>query len=218
MTWKQMRILKENGAEFANHSSSHNSLLPLNSETNKQWEKRISLDIQTTQLKLQKELGTTTNINPPLFSYPYGEYNTKIAKLIKKLGYIGVTQTSGAIDINSDLKILNRFPMAEAFASSDSFITKLNTLPLPIESVSLKEPILKDENPPSLSIKLKQPLKNIACYLSSGESIKIKWISKIEFEVKANKPLKSPREKYTCTAPTKDGKWYWYSHLWIIKK
>jgi len=218
MTWDQMRILKENGVEFANHSLTHNSLLPLNNETNIELEKRIIDETQMAQLKLQKELGSDTNINPPLFSYPYGEYTIKITELIKKFGYIGVTQISGTIDLNSDLTLLNRFPMAEAFASPNSFITKLNTLPMPIESVSTKEPILKDQNPPILRIKLKQALKNIGCYLSSGEAIKITWISKTVFEIKANKPLKPPREKYTCTAPAKNGKWYWYSHLWIVKK
>ncbi len=61
-----------------------------------------------------------------------------------------------------------------------------------------------------------KPLKNLACYTSNGEAITLKWISKTEIEVQAPKQLKPPRDKYTCTAPAKDGKWYWYSHLWII--
>ena len=218
MSWEQMRIMKTNGAQFANHSSTHTSLLPQKNETNIELKTRIIEEIQRAQLKLQKELGSDTNINPPLFSYPFGEYNIEITELIKKLGYIGVTQTSGAIGIDSDLKVLSRFPMAEAFATTKGFITKLNTLPMPIESISKKEPIIKDENPPKLRIILKQALKNMGCYLSNGDTIKIKWISKIELEVTANSPIKSPREKYTCTAPAKDGKWYWYSHLWIINK
>lgn len=218
MTWEMMREMQENGAEFANHSLSHAFLLPRDNETDEVWEKRVRGEIEGAQLRLQEELGAGTNENPRLFSYPFGEYNIKTAKLIEELGYIGITQTSGAIGESSDLRALTRFPMAEVFATHEGFITKLNTLPMPIKSVLPREPLLNEENPPKLTIKLKQPLKYLGCYLSSGEEINVKWISQTEFEVSANVPLMPPRQRYTCTAPAKDGKWYWYSHLWIVKK
>ncbi len=217
LTWEMMKEMQANGAEFANHSLSHDFLLQKKHEKTQAWKKRITTEIQGTQLRLQKELGADVNENPRLFSYPFGEYDINLSKLIKELGYIGITQTSGPIGKNSDLEAIPRFPMAEAFGSPESFITKLNTLPMPIKSVSPKETILKEKNPPTLFIKLNEPLKNIACYISNGEAIKVKWISKTEIEVSANEPLKAPRDKYTCTAPAKDAKWYWYSHLWIIK-
>ena len=218
MSWEMMREMKSGGAEFANHSLSHDFLLPRASETDTVWKKRISTEVQGAQLRLKEELGSDTNEKPRLFSYPFGEYNLKMAELIKGLGYIGVTQTSGPIGIDSDLRALGRFPMAEAFGSPKGFITKLNTVPMPIEFISQSEPLLKDENPPKLRIKLKYPLKNLRCYISSGEVIKLNWISKKEIEIVANEAISSDREKYTCTAPAQNGKWYWYSHLWILKK
>lgn len=107
--------------------------------------------------------------------------------------------------------------MAEVFATPEGFKTKLNTLPMPIESALPKEPVVRFENPPELRIKLKEELKDVNCFLSSGERVELKWVSKKEFEIKSDKSIKAPREKYTCTAPAKDGKWYWYSHLWIVK-
>jgi len=218
MSWEQMREMKAYGAEFANHSLSHDFLLQRESETALKWRKRVTKEIQKAQLRLKEEFGEDTNENPRLFSYPFGEYDIKTLELIKELGYIGITQTSGPIGADSDLRALTRFPMAEAFASPEGFITKLNTLPMPIESVSEKEPLLKEENPPKLRIKLKQPLKYVGCYISSGEAIKVRWISQTQIEIIANRALKAPREKYTCTAAAKNGKWYWYSHLWIVKK
>ncbi|MEA3331738.1 MAG: polysaccharide deacetylase family protein [Campylobacterota bacterium] len=218
MTWEMMRKMQENGAEFANHSLSHDFFLPKNSETEGVWKKRVRGEIEGAQLRLKEEFTEETNENPRFFSYPFGEYNMKTAKLIKALGYVGMTQTSGAIGESSDLRALTRFPMAEAFATHEGFITKLNTLQMPIKSVSPREPLLDEENPPILTIKLKEPLKHLGCYLSSGEEINVKWISQTEFEVSANAALIPPRQRYTCTAPAKDGKWYWYSHLWIVKK
>ncbi|MFA5232942.1 MAG: hypothetical protein WC390_00975 [Sulfurimonas sp.] len=43
----------------------------------------------------------------------------------------------------------------------DGFLVKLNTLPLPIESLSTIEPLVGNENPPKLTIKLKKEIKNI---------------------------------------------------------
>ena len=217
ISWEQMRVMMADGVEFANHSLSHPYLLQKKSETDKSWEKRVKDEILKAQKRLHEELGEETNENPRIFSYPFGEYDLKTANLVKKLGYIGITQTSGAFSKESDLRFIPRFAMAEAFASLDGFISKLNTLVMPIKSLSYKDTILKETNPPLLRIELERPLENLACYLSSGEAINVKWISKKEFEVVSDEPIKNKRDRYTCTAPAGDGKWYWYSHLWILK-
>lgn len=216
MSWEQMREMQKNGAEFANHSLSHEYLLQRKNETESMWKKRMLQEITKAQKRLQEEFGEDTNEKPKLFSYPFGEYDLKTTELLKELGYIGITQTSGAISEDSDLRAIARFPMAEAYASEKGFMTKLNTLTMPIESVSENEPVFKGKNPPTLRIKLKEKLQ-VGCFLSNGEKIHVDWISNTEFEIAPVSALKPPREKYTCTAPAKDGKWYWYSHLWIIK-
>lgn len=216
MSWNMMKEMQNNGAEFANHSLSHEYLLPKVDETDEVWEKRFRNEVEKAQQRLQEELGDDTNKNPKLFSYPFGEYNLKMTQVLKELGYIGISQVSGAIGENSDMLALRRFPMAEAYATKSGFKTKLNTLVMPIESVSQKEPVIKQGTSPKLRLKLKEPLKNLRCFISSGEVIELKWLSKTEIEITANKPIKPPRDKYTCTAPAGNSKWYWYSHLWIV--
>jgi peptidoglycan/xylan/chitin deacetylase (PgdA/CDA1 family) len=218
MSWNQMREMLFFGAEFANHSLSHDYLSQMQNETDSEWKNRVTIQIQKAQSRLHEELGEDANENPRLFSYPFGEYDMKTANLIKELGYIGITQTSGPVGENSDLRFVTRFPMAEAFANPNSFISKLNTLPMPIESVSHNEPLVGRQNPPKLRIRLKKQLGNIRCYISNGDAIDFRWISQTEIEVYANEPIKQGREKYTCTAQSENGKWYWYSHLWIVKK
>ncbi|HEY9203591.1 MAG TPA: polysaccharide deacetylase family protein [Sulfurimonas sp.] len=217
MSWDEMREMQAFGAEFANHSTTHDYMLPQEGEDEQSWKKRIKEQIESAQKRLQEELGETTNENPKLFSYPFGEYTKESAEYIQSLGYIGITQTSGAIGMHSDTRTLPRFAMSEAYADMDGFTLKLKTLPLPIESVSSIEPLVKEENPPKLTIKLKHPLKNVGCYLSSGKAITVEWLSDREFSVQADEALKAPRDRYTCTAPSNDGRWYWYSHLWIVK-
>ena len=216
MSWDMMREMKKQGIEFANHSLNHDYLLKKADESNEEWLKRVKKQINNAQKRLQEELGSDTNENPRMFSYPFGEYNEKIIEILKELNYLGITQTSGPLGVNTDLMRVPRFPMAEAFASKSGFITKLNTVEMPIISAKPTEPMIK-ENPPKLFIELKAPLKNLSCYSSDGKKIRLNTISETKMEVVSNKVINTEREKYTCTAPAHDSKWYWYSHLWINK-
>ncbi len=216
MTWEEMRTMQKDGAEFANHSLSHPFLLPYKDETDKVWQKRVKKEILKAQKRLHQELGLQTNESPKLFSYPFGEYSLPMSKIVRGLGFIGVAQQSGPIRQDSDLGAIPRFAMAQKYASKSGFKTKLNTKPMPIESISPLNPITKENNPPKLRIKLKEPLR-VGCFIASGERIDVKWLSKREFEIVADAKLKPPRNRYTCTARAKDGSWYWYSHLWILK-
>lgn len=217
MNWPQMREMSLNGAEFSNHSLTHDVLMPRNNEKKYEWKSRLNKEINGAQIELQKKLGADTNNNPKILSYPYGEYTLKTANHIRSLGYVGVTQTSGAIDLNSDLRTLPRFAMSEIFGNINDFILKSNTLAFPIASASIYEPLIKDTNPPTLVLKLKHPVKRMKCFISNGQEIKVKFNSELEVEIQANQALKAPRNRYTCTAPAKNGRWYWFSHLWIIK-
>ncbi|EQB39392.1 hypothetical protein M947_06955 [Sulfurimonas hongkongensis] len=210
MSWSQMREIKKHKAEFINHSVMHHYLIQKD-------KKEIRDEILKAQRRLQEELGDSTNENPRLFSYPFGEYDERVENILEELDFVGITQTSGAIGFDTDLRKIPRFPMAEAYASMDSFITKLNTKPMPIVSVLPKNNIIKNNNPPKLTLTLKEQLPNMQCFISSGKKINHTWVSQTELEVSADKELKKPRDKYTCTAPTRDNKWYWYSHLWIIE-
>lgn len=218
MSWDQMREMSKNGAEFANHTLTHPFLLKNSSESTEEWTARVKKEVTKAQERLQQELGSGTNENPKMLAYPFGEYSEQTVGLIKSLGYVGVSQTSGPVDQNTDLMAITRFPMSESFATEQGFLLKLNTLPLPIRSVLPTQTLIEDENPPTLHVKLRRPLKDMLCYTSNGDKIDMKWISDTEAEVKAKSRLLPPRDHYTCTARAEEGKWYWYSHLWVFKK
>ncbi|WP_428739711.1 polysaccharide deacetylase family protein [Sulfurimonas sp.] len=203
MSWDEMREMKKYGVEFANHSFSHPYLI--------QKKDILDKEIKQAQKRLHEELGDDTNENPKMFSYPFGEYDTDIQQYLQKNGYIGITQTSGVL-YKENLHEIPRYPMSEKFATKQGFQLKLNTLPLPIESVKADE----TQTPPSLQIKLKKHL-NIGCFLSSGEMIDVTWKDETTFQIQAKEKFTSRREKYTCTAKAQKGKWYWFSYLWVDK-
>jgi hypothetical protein len=154
-----------------------------------------------------------------MFAYPFGEYDRVLVQIVKSLGYVGVAQNSAPISDKSDFTKLTRFAMSGNFGDMEQFVLKIETLPLPLESVSNKDTIVqKKNNPPSLMLKLQRPLKALRCFTSDGKEIDLQHLSEKKVLVKAQKPLLYPRNHYTCTAPAKDGRWYWQSHLWVILK
>ncbi len=218
VSWEQMLEMSRHGGEFANHSLTHAYLLQKSSETKKEWQRRVKKEIEGAQESLQNKLGYNANENPKIFSYPFGEYDKNVMKLLQELNYLGVTQTSGVLNSNTNLREIPRFAMAEVYADIDDFSVKINSLPLPVESESPDNTILRTNKAPKLYIKLHKAIENVQCYSANGEKIQMQWISDQELIIQSKGPLNTPRDRYTCTSPAKDGRWYWYSKLWIVQE
>ena len=221
MSWQQIREMQNNGVTFANHSATHDYLIrQKTSENHQQWKARVIEDIQRGQERLKTELGNA----PMLFAYPYGEYNTALANIIHKMGYVAFGQHSGPASIKGDTRALPRFPMAEKFAEISDFKQKINSLAFFIKKQSPWEPTVNhDNNPPKLEIKLANQsgikLGQLTCFVSGQGRVDVKWLNnqRTHFSVQATAPLPTGRSRYNCTAPSSQkGRFYWYSHLWIV--
>ncbi|QOP45655.1 polysaccharide deacetylase family protein [Sulfurimonas paralvinellae] len=217
LTWDMMREMAKNGAEFANHTYSHQYLVRdrLKDPQDKQY---IVDEIQKSQEKLEKELGNSVATKPKMLAYPFGEYDKNLMHITKELGYVGVAQNSGPISSESDFMALRRFPMSGGYGEMEQFVVKINTLPLPLLSVEDEDTIVDESNnPPLLTLSLQKPLKGFQCFNANGEKLKMQWMSDTQVTVQSSKPLAYPRDHYTCTAPTQNKEsWYWYSHLWVV--
>jgi len=218
LTWDEMREMGNNGAEFANHTYSHQYLVRdiLKNPDDKAY---VIAEIQKAQEKLEKELGNSVCTAPKMLAYPFGEYDAKLMALVKELGYVGIAQNSGPISSESNFMALTRFPMSGGYGVMEQFVLKIDTLPLPLASVENEDTIVDaSNNPPLLTLTLQKPLKAFQCFNANGEKLTMKWLSDTKVTVQSAQPLAYPRNHYTCTAPAEDGRWYWYSHLWVVLK
>ncbi len=219
MTWTQMREMQRHGASFANHSASHGHLIRRqHGEDDAAWLARLREDIQRAQRRLKEELGSA----PMLLAYPYGEFNTQLADLVAGLGYTAFGQQSGPAGPGYDFRALPRFPMSERYADMDGFRTKIASLALPVLSAEPWEPVIDDaDNPPRLHVSLGDSdarLAQLGCFVTGQGRTDVQWEDHItrRFVVQAAAPLRVGRSRYNCTAPsTQQGRYYWYSHLWI---
>ncbi|MCE9679731.1 polysaccharide deacetylase family protein [Shewanella sp. AS1] len=219
MDWKTLNQLVEGGAELANHSWGHEHLIRLNdNETEEQWLARIEKNLLDTEAAIKEKTGQ----NHKMLAYPYGEYNLQIEELLKKHGFVGFGQQSGAAGLYSSLTALPRFPVAGAYAEFSSLKTKMHSLNMPVLAMSPKNTQLPmGEWRPEMKLKLDMSdisAKEVTCYIM-GKSIKPNWIGDDEFTIQAQQDLPAGRSRYNCTARSKSkGRYYWFSQAWIRPK
>lgn len=82
LNWAEIREMSDNGIEFGSHSISHPHLTALTQE-------EIKREILDSKLKIE----TMIHKSVKFFSYPYGDFNGRIQKILKECGYKGAVVT-----------------------------------------------------------------------------------------------------------------------------
>ncbi|MGD8934658.1 MAG: polysaccharide deacetylase family protein [Gammaproteobacteria bacterium] len=221
MSWDEIRELARQGITFENHGHGHIHMIRKhNGESDEDWRQRIIRDIRTAQRRITKETGTA----PRLFAHPYGEYSPATLEIISDMGFRGFGQQSGPVWPGADLRAMPRFPMAAAYADMQSFITKVNSLPLPVIAVEPADPLVPPGLArPVLTLRLKPDTYSksaLQCYVDGSSDVAISWSSEIpgQFTVTPDFDLGPGRHRTNCTMPSAEkGRFHWYSHNWFIR-
>lgn len=216
MNWEQMRSLRNDGVDFANHTASHYHLIEKQAgESNEAWMQRVTQDIEQAQQRLNKELGDAEMF----LAYPYGEYNQTIQQLVEGMGYIGFGQHSGAIGRDSDFTALPRFPISEAYGAISGFAEKAKTLPLPLQAISNHSTEITNHQIPASQYRIKQAgvtTSSINCFATGEGRIEIEQLDRLNLSIPSREQKRFRRSRYNCTAPSgMAGRYYWFSQLWI---
>lgn len=213
VSWAQLREMKKHGATIANHTHRHSHLIRYQEDI-EEWTKRVSNEINKAQAIIKERL----NQDIKLLAYPYGEFDTDGLKLTRSLGYTAFGQHSGAVNEDSNLQRLPRFPASNRFGKLSQLTTKLQSTVFKNISFEPKYEVLTSEQltPPLLKIKGdNERLKAINCYGPNG---KLKKSSQrggsVSFQ--SSKPLTMRRFRYNCTAKAQgENKFMWVSIPWI---
>ncbi|KEQ19300.1 hypothetical protein GZ78_04790 [Endozoicomonas numazuensis] len=219
LTWKQIQEMSRAGATIANHTISHPHMPEKKSgESDQAWLQRSKKDITDTEERIKEKTGQSIK----MLAWPFGETDPALRKMIKEMGYIGFGQQSGAIGPLSDFTRLPRYPMSGNYTDMGGFRTKVNSRPLP---VTRQEPDTAIIDPKELMPPLILTLANgqyqkkqLNCYVSGQGKVELEWLDKekTRFRTQAKSPLPVGRSRYNCTAPSMDGRhYYWFSHQWL---
>jgi len=215
MTWDELNDVVKSDIEIGNHTHSHKYFLDLPESS------RYNIfkdEIELSQSIIKKKLKT----EPKVFTFPYGEFDVKMKNIVKQSGFIAAaTQNSGVLSEGSDLFQCPRFPMSEAYSSKEQFIEKARMHAAQILDRNPEDFIVKNENPPVLTLTLAAGdlnLEQLQCFVQGGEcDVQILEMkdNNTTLRLCARKPLSRRRTLYTLTIPDKNGRWHWFSHLWI---
>lgn len=217
MTWEQMRTMQPHGVTFANHSARHLHLLQkAPDESDHDYTHRIRTEVETAQQRLNDQLQPC----PLWFSYPYGEYNTRVADVVRGLGYVCFGIQSGAIGPHSDWRALPRFPINEHYGSQKDFAEKVQSLPLPVASYRPWDPATSDRRPVlDVVLALQGPaIEQVRCFVSGQGQVEVQWLEEgRRLQIQAPHDLPQGSARYNLTAPSaQPGRFYWFSKQWIV--
>ena len=211
MTWEEIRILRDNGVTIGSQTKSH-------AHMHKLTEDQIIDELTKSNNRFVKEIGS----KPKVFAYPYGEYDLRVLKEVKKYGFIAAFgQHSGVAHQSSGLFELPRFAMNENYGNMKRFKLAVNALPMPISDLYPKDPVI-NKNPPNygftLSAKIK-PQNRLSCFAFATNNIKLetKRLGKNRIEVRLEKPFPKGRGRINCTMAADNNRWRWLGRQFIIE-
>jgi peptidoglycan/xylan/chitin deacetylase (PgdA/CDA1 family) len=214
MSWAQLEEAVKNKVEVGNHTHSHDFFL---NEAVATRYKTFKDEIELSQSIIEEKLGS----KPIVFSYPYGEFDSKMKDIVKESGFKAATaQNSGVMYAGMDLFQCPRFPMSEAYSEKSKFVEKAKMKALRVVNSKPDNFILPADNPPVLTLTFDGTdlrIDQLQCFVQGGEcSLKTIDKQKITVTLQATKRIgKKRRTLYTITVPDKQGIWHWYSHVWI---
>ena len=218
ISWEQMREMVSTGVEFGGHSATHAHLIRRGKdESKRQWKSRLRQEIDSNAKRIEAELG----IEVKSFAYPFGEYNEDVQKLVKKRGYYGLAQQSGAIARTVSPQAIPRYPMMQGYDDRDRLAVALNSRPLPIE-ITDRLPGVYTVGDRLAPMRFKLPngpyrAAHLACYAGRFGALEIDASPP---HYKLSLPEFGPgRNKINCTAPSSErsGEFFWFSRQWVVK-
>lgn len=216
MSEEMIADIHQRGHLLLNHSHSHLHMVRRSDQENSlQWRRRMQAEIEQAQQKLADWTGAEVL---PWLAWPYGEQTRELRELARELGYLGFGQQSGALDANVDWQNIPRIPVNRQYAGWSSLREKLLALPFPLRATLPEDGVTLSARP-ELTLVLNGDWRGrqLQCFiggrLTSPTVHFTDGVSEVRLRAGADIPL--GRSRYNCTAFAGDGRYYWYSRVWM---
>lgn len=209
-----LREIHDRGHLLLNHSQTHAHLVRRQAgESEHEWLARIEEEITGAQARLGDILGEAP---AKVFAYPYGEQDAAIQHLLRRLGYIGVGQQSGALDRDVNWQLVPRIPVNRQYADWASLRDKVLALPLPASVVEPSDGVTGQARP-TLTFSLPRAWQDRAlnCFAAGSAITPRRDVDGARLRITLEGDIPVGRSRYTCTAPAADGRFYWFSWMWM---
>jgi poly-beta-1,6-N-acetyl-D-glucosamine N-deacetylase len=217
LSWQQLSEMAEAGATIANHTRSHLHMVRKKSgESNAAWLHRQTQEVEQAQNIIETHLGRASR----MLALPYGEYEPQLIYRLTALSYSIFGQQSGAVSVADLPAVIPRFPMGGRYSDLATFGTKVNTRAFPDQGKVINPILHKHQVRPLLGLSFPAGnwrLKDLACY-GPGGRLALKKTSASSFATYSLQDLTPGRSRYNCTMPDQNGRFYWFSQIWMMKR
>jgi peptidoglycan/xylan/chitin deacetylase (PgdA/CDA1 family) len=240
LSWKQLKLLADEGVIIANHGYTHDSTARKpETETEEQWIKSYTDKLVEAEAIIKEKTGQ----NWQYFGYPYGEYTPAVQQWMKDNNYVAFSQQSGAVGLKTDLTSVPRFPASQPYDTITGLRDKLRSLPFEITLRGDNNRNIfdfKESKSITFNINVKDFYKSqLNCFISGLGLQKTVWNKVIgsntegvnpdstdnasnedSFTITYSSDLPPGRLRVNCTAASisKGGRYYWYSKPWFVMK
>lgn len=215
MTPEMLRDTRERGHLVLNHTVSHPHMVRGHDEESRDaWRRRMREEILAAQRQLEQWLGAAP---PRYLAWPYGEHTPALRGLARDLDFIAFGQQSGALGRYTDWQQVPRIPVNRHYAGWSSLGNKVLGLPLPVTGVEPDSGVTGEARP-ELVLRLEGDWTGrINCFVGGGKADTRARLEGGEtvLRVRSGDDLGPGRHRYNCTAPAAEGRYYWYSWLWM---
>lgn len=212
MSIEQVRDLHKRGHLVVNHTHTHLHMVRRqDGESRRAWLKRLRADVDRSQQLLEDWIGESL---PKYFAYPYGEHDPDVRGLLDEMGYLGFAQRSGAVDQHVNWLDVPRIPVNRQFAGWNGLGDKVRALPMPAREIRPASGITDDKRPAfSMTLPEDWARRGLNCF-ARGQAAKTERDGD-RVSVTPAVDLAPGRSLINCTASAGEGRFYWYSHLWM---
>ena len=201
MSWEMIRELSNHNGEILNHTHSHPKLLELQID-------EVKEEFDLAEKKIISKIGRLQKV----VSYPYGESDPQIQKLVKEMGYdIGFSQHSSPIHINENKLTLPRFAINDEYGGMKRFIQVVNSKALIVSDLKV---LIDDSNLEKfdISFRTNKTESAINCYINNNAVLK-KTLDKKIINLKITNLKKNKRYRLNCTYFDEKRTLFWYGKM-----
>ena len=218
LTPEQLRDMVVVGHLVLNHGHQHLHVVRrLGNETDAERLARIRHDLLTAQQWLEAELPAPV---PRILAWPYGEHDAATRALARELGFVALAQVSGAVGPQSDWQALPRIAINRHYADWAPLRDKLRARPLPAQVLSPLDGVTSARRP-VLVLALPVPPASLNCF-TDGRVQPLSDVTRSgdgqwQVTLTPSFDLAPGRHRVTCTRATDDGRFQWFSWLWMVR-
>jgi poly-beta-1,6-N-acetyl-D-glucosamine N-deacetylase len=216
MTSAMVTDMHRRGHLVLNHTRSHPHMVRQQpDESEAAWLQRMREEVLGAAARIETLTG-----EPPLpwLAWPYGEQNVALRTLLRDMGYIAFGQQSGAVDSKVDWQNVPRIPVNRHQAEWRSLRDKVLALPFPVRATLPADGVTVVARPElTLVMDGDWRQRGVQCFI--GRQVVrpvIRFADGVsQVMVRSSEDLPVGRSRYNCTAAAGDGRFHWYSWVWM---